>query len=114
MAAAVRNLLRLLLHRPDRQWHWLLGHYDRWLRRVLRLLHAVCSGDNLATSFGWRLAPTLSLAQCGSGFAQSFGTGGIQVGLADGSTRTVAPSISIYSWNFAMQPNDGLPIGSDW
>jgi prepilin-type N-terminal cleavage/methylation domain-containing protein len=63
---------------------------------------------------GWQLAPTLANVNCGTGYAQSFGTGGIQVSLADGSCRTVSPAISSYSWNCAMQPNDGLPIGSDW
>jgi len=67
-----------------------------------------------ANTGGWQLAPTLANAMCGSGFAHSFGTGGIQVALGDASVRTVSPAISTYSWNCQMQPNDGNPVGSDW
>jgi len=70
--------------------------------------------SNLATSYGWQLAPTLTTAMCGSAFAHSFGTGGIQIAKGDASVTTVSPSISITTWNGAMQPNDGNALGSDW
>jgi prepilin-type N-terminal cleavage/methylation domain-containing protein len=65
---------------------------------------------------GWQLAPTLSQAQCSSGLglAQSFGTGGMQIGLGDGSVRSVSPSLSGETWNRALQPNDGNVLSSDW
>jgi len=64
---------------------------------------------------GWELAPTLSQVNCTYGMAaQSFGTGGLQVGLGDGSVRSVSPSITMTTWNFAVQPNDGNILGSDW
>jgi len=69
---------------------------------------------NLAGSQGWQLAPTLLNAVCTTGFAQSFGTGGIQVCLGDASVRTVSPAISSTTWNCAMQPNDGNALGTDW
>jgi len=66
-------------------------------------------------SVGWQLAPTLSQVQPGYGVAaQSFGTGGLQIGLGDGSVRSVSPSISSNTWNDAVQPNDGVVLGSDW
>ena len=39
---------------------------------------------------------------------------GEQVGLADGSVRVVAPSISVNTWYLASNPQDGLPMPSDW
>jgi len=45
---------------------------------------------------------------------QSFSSSGISVSLFDGSVRQVAPSISVTTWVFATQPNDGNPLGSDW
>jgi len=76
----------------------------------------VLAGSATATAAGgWQLAPTLSQANCNSGqLAQSFGTGGLQVGLGDGSVRTVNPAVSASTWNNACQPNDGAVLGSDW
>jgi len=70
--------------------------------------------SNLQSSVGWQLAPTLANAMCGSGYAHSFGTGGIQIAKGDASVTTCSPSISMTTWNAAMQPNDGTPLGSDW
>ena len=75
------------------------------------------AGTTSATSAaGWQLAPTLSQANClaAAGLAQSFGTGGMQIGLGDGSVRTVSPSLSGETWNRALCPNDGLVLQSDW
>ena len=41
-------------------------------------------------------------------------SGGIQTGLADGSVRTVAQSISYTTWWFAMTPDGGETMPSDW
>jgi prepilin-type N-terminal cleavage/methylation domain-containing protein len=41
-------------------------------------------------------------------------TGGIQVGLADGSVRTLAPSMSGTTWWAAVTPAGGEVLGSDW
>ena len=64
---------------------------------------------------GWQLAPTLQQVNCQFGaVAHSFGAGGLQVSLADGSVRTISPAMSAFTWNTALQPNDGNPPGSDW
>jgi prepilin-type N-terminal cleavage/methylation domain-containing protein len=39
---------------------------------------------------------------------------GILVGLGDGSVRLVSTGISPRTWTLAVQPNDGLVLGSDW
>jgi prepilin-type N-terminal cleavage/methylation domain-containing protein len=45
---------------------------------------------------------------------QGFYTSGIVVGLGDGSTRSVASGISLGTWQNAIRPDDGNPLGSDW
>ena len=45
---------------------------------------------------------------------QGLFTGGIMVGLADGSVRLVNSGISQSTWTSAMLPADGVPLGSDW
>jgi hypothetical protein len=44
----------------------------------------------------------------------SFSVVGIEVALCDGSVRTVTAGISAQTWNAAMCPNDGQPLGNDW
>jgi prepilin-type N-terminal cleavage/methylation domain-containing protein len=51
---------------------------------------------------------------CDVNYAQSFTVSGLQVALADGSVRTVSPSISGLTWRSALLPDDGRPLGSDW
>ena len=64
---------------------------------------------------GWQVAPTLSQANCQFGaVAHSFGTAALQVALADASSRSVYPTMSAFTWNSVMQPNDGNPLGTDW
>jgi prepilin-type N-terminal cleavage/methylation domain-containing protein len=41
-------------------------------------------------------------------------TGVCLVGLADGSVRSVTPSISTTTWSNALTPADGQILGSDW
>jgi len=45
---------------------------------------------------------------------QGFSTGGVQVGLGDGSVRAVNTSISATTWSAAVRPDDGTVLGSDW
>jgi len=45
---------------------------------------------------------------------QGFSSGGIMVGLGDGSVRLVSASITQTTWNYALWPNDGNVLGSDW
>ncbi len=47
-------------------------------------------------------------------FPSSSHTGALQVGMGDGSVRTLNQGLSTYSFNVAMVPNDGQIPGSDW
>ena len=51
---------------------------------------------------------------CDSGRAQSNHSGGMNVGLGDGSVRLVSAGISPGTWAAACDPRDGVPLGSDW
>jgi hypothetical protein len=64
------------------------------------------NSTNAATAKGCNATP--------SRYSQSFGTGGLQVALGDASVRNITPSISVRTWNLAIQPNDGKVLGSDW
>jgi prepilin-type N-terminal cleavage/methylation domain-containing protein len=65
---------------------------------------------------GWQLNPTFSQANCSPGAfnAMSFGAAGIQCGMGDGSVHQVSVLISSLTWNCAVQPNDLIPMGTDW
>jgi len=54
------------------------------------------------------------IKQCNPKLLQSFSSGGIMVGLGDGSVRGVNNAISPETWGKAIDPNDGLTLGNDW
>jgi hypothetical protein len=53
-------------------------------------------------------------ATCDFRLATQMGSGGILVGMGDGSVRTVGSSISGQTWWSAMTPDGGEVLGSDW
>jgi prepilin-type N-terminal cleavage/methylation domain-containing protein len=55
-----------------------------------------------------------NVSACDPGQLQSPYTAGIMVGLGDGSVRLVSSGISPYSWNLALNPNDGMTFDSSW
>jgi prepilin-type N-terminal cleavage/methylation domain-containing protein len=52
--------------------------------------------------------------QCNPCLLQALHSGITLVALGDGSVRNVSASISATTWAAAVQPNDGVPLGSDW
>ena len=46
--------------------------------------------------------------------ASSYHTGGVMVGLCDGSVRFVTKSVSLATWRAVGTRNGGEVIGSDW
>jgi type II secretory pathway pseudopilin PulG len=44
----------------------------------------------------------------------AFSPAAIEVEMGDGSARSVTANISAATWNAAVQPNDGQPLGADW
>lgn len=53
-------------------------------------------------------------ATCNYQVPQSGHTGGIMVGMGDGSAKLVARGISATTWWLALVPNDGVPLSVDW
>jgi prepilin-type N-terminal cleavage/methylation domain-containing protein len=51
---------------------------------------------------------------CNPCMLNSSTTGGILVSMFDGSGRVVAQGISQYTWQYAVLPNDGQVLGTDW
>jgi prepilin-type N-terminal cleavage/methylation domain-containing protein len=41
-------------------------------------------------------------------------TGGMQVGMGDGSVRSVTDGVSVTTWRLACTPSDGQPLPNDW
>ena len=75
------------------------------------------TGFATATSVGgFQVNPTLSQANCSTKAynAMSFGPWGLQCGMGDGSVHQVSVNVSPATWNSAVQPNSGNPLGSDW
>jgi len=65
---------------------------------------------NNAITFQLRPSPI----QCDYHYLQSFSSGGVLVGMGDGSSRLVSSGVSFRTWQIAFLPNDGQPMGSDW
>ncbi len=59
-----------------------------------------------------QMAPSVNA--CDMMTLQSPYTAGIMVGLGDGSVRLVSSGVSQYSWNLALNPNDGKTFDSSW
>ena len=45
---------------------------------------------------------------------QAYSGSGIQVLMMDGSTKLVSNSVSQTTWSYAVTPDDGQALGSDW
>jgi prepilin-type N-terminal cleavage/methylation domain-containing protein len=73
------------------------------------------SGGSIA-AFNTLAVPQFQPApvNCNPCMLNSSTDGGILVGLFDGSVRIVSTGVSPLTWQSAVLPNDGLPLGSDW
>ncbi len=58
--------------------------------------------------------PTPYLGNCDPTRASTAHAGGILVGLADGSVRTLSPGMSGTTWWWAVTPSGGEVLGSEW
>jgi prepilin-type N-terminal cleavage/methylation domain-containing protein len=72
--------------------------------------HVLPNSSGVGTTF--QAQPTK--AACNPDYAQGFSPSGIQVGMVDGSCKTVSPSVSGLTWRNAVLPNDGQVLGNDW
>jgi prepilin-type N-terminal cleavage/methylation domain-containing protein len=84
------------------------------------------TGDGNSLSAQWQKVPNYPWAYaqvfqlrppdklCDPLRLQSFSAGGIMVGLGDGSVRLVSQGVSQPTWGRAVDPKDGLQLGTDW
>jgi prepilin-type N-terminal cleavage/methylation domain-containing protein len=84
------------------------------------------SGVGGSSSINWKNVPNYPWAyavvfqekptvrQCDPLRLQAFSSGGIMVGLGDGSCRSVYQAITPATWGKAIDPQDALPLGADW
>jgi prepilin-type N-terminal cleavage/methylation domain-containing protein len=70
--------------------------------------------DAIGPGSKFQVQPTPFLGNCDPTRTATAHPGGMQVGLADGSVRTLAPSMSGTTWWNAVRPSDGEVLGSDW
>jgi prepilin-type N-terminal cleavage/methylation domain-containing protein/prepilin-type processing-associated H-X9-DG protein len=71
--------------------------------------HVACD----TTPLRWQQQPVYNV-NCNAYLFNSPHTGGMNVGLGDGSVRFLAPGISATTWGHAVDPADGQPLGADW
>ena len=62
----------------------------------------------------WQQQPTPWQSVCNPLLPSTGHTGGMNVGLADGSIRLVSQGLSVLTWSLACNPQDGLPLPNDW
>jgi hypothetical protein len=70
--------------------------------------------DAIGPGSKFQVRPTPFLGHCDPTRASTAHPGGILVGLADGSVRTLATSMSGDTWWAAVTPRGGEVLGSDW
>jgi prepilin-type N-terminal cleavage/methylation domain-containing protein len=64
---------------------------------------------------GFDIAPTVAQASCAnSGYANAFLSASIQVGLCDGSVRSLGTGLSGPTWAAALTYGAGDALGADW
>lgn len=89
--------------------HLLIEQYYRGSRPPQQAFHS--GGVSQSAN---RLAVRKSPANENTRFIPTAFSGGLNVGLCDGSTRTINPGISAITFHNALGWNDGAVLGSDW
>ena len=93
------------------------GYMDHGGLAVLGVVPGQGGDPNLTdqngfTSLPFQVAPRAS--ECRFQITQTAHSGGMVVGLGDGSVRTITAGLSRATWVMACRPSDGQVLGSDW
>ncbi len=91
-------------------WYEWMPVINYWLNGASSTGYLTGAATKFQTNPTWAGAA----ATCDFRLASQMGSGGILVGLGDGSVRTVAPGVSGATWWSAMTPNGGEVLGNDW
>jgi prepilin-type N-terminal cleavage/methylation domain-containing protein len=81
---------------------------------AVRTFAAIGAPDAIGERSKFQVRPTPLQGNCDPTRASTPHVSGIQVGLADGSVRTLAPSMSGATWWAAVTPSGREVLGSDW
>jgi prepilin-type N-terminal cleavage/methylation domain-containing protein len=81
---------------------------------AIRAFAALGAPDAVGEASRFQVQPTPFLGNCDPTRAATAHASGIQVGLADGSIRALAPTMSSKTWWAAVTPEGGEVLGSDW
>jgi prepilin-type N-terminal cleavage/methylation domain-containing protein len=65
-------------------------------------------------TFAWQAAPTPANCSNDTGVAQSFFPEAIQVSLCDGSVRSIASRVTMWTFTCALTPSGGEAMQDDW
>jgi prepilin-type N-terminal cleavage/methylation domain-containing protein len=76
------------------------------------VINSVALGMPMGTAAYFQIAPPPGTAN--QNLASTGHTGGIMVGMGDGSARLVAQGVSPTTWWYAMTPTGGEILGPDW
>jgi hypothetical protein len=95
-------------------WAWPGGHYwNGWEPNTWGVTFA-----NNVDGGAWNQVPQFQPnpygTACDPNRASTPHTGTCQVGLMDGSVRGVSSGVSQATWQNAITPDDGTPLGPDW
>jgi prepilin-type N-terminal cleavage/methylation domain-containing protein len=86
---------------------WAIGAYN--ITWMALFAHSVTGPESK-----FQLAPTPWDRVCDHALAQTPHLGGIQVGMGDGSVRTISPGISGPTWWALCTPDGNEVLGNDW
>jgi prepilin-type N-terminal cleavage/methylation domain-containing protein len=95
----------------DQNW-WPLFMFDAYNWPASAGLYVGPRTDAFSGMF--QVQPNPFVTACNPFVASTPHTGGMQVGLGDGSVRTLAANINPYTWWLACYPSDGQVLPSDW
>ena len=87
--------------------YWAVGPYNG--ENMAIFAAAVTGSESL-----FQTAPAPWDTACNNFLAQTPHPGGMMVAMADGSVRSLSPSMSGATWWAACTPNDGDALGDDW
>ncbi len=91
-------------------WYEWMPVINYWLRGASSPGYVTGAATKFQVNPTW----ATTAATCDFRLATHMGSGGILVGLGDGSVRAVAPGVSGGTWWSAMTPAGGEVLGSDW
>src|SRR5205823_2913171 len=81
---------------------------------AVRSFAALGAPDAIGEGSKFQVRPTPFLGNCDPTRASTGHASGMLVCLADGSVRTLSPSMSGKTWWAAVTPSDSDVLGSDW